>query len=351
MYCGQVYIVGKNKCYCYNYMHMQINEFEGGGVAIGLSCPHMHADPTCATLLLNSWTQTHRGQPITHPVDVYSTFLPHGPPLPNLQTKSTSFYANKSKHLQKQPLSVQMSTATFIFSHAAIKQHLVQIHHECPDATPFNLLAALFWKRVARLKAAKHEQKRSLSVCVDFRKQLRPPLPLGYYGNALHFSLLSLDSEEMDGGGLGHVVERVHHHVSSMKEEEFRSAIEWFESHKEEEGGNKFAPPFRMYGPELTCISMEHMIDDASGPTGKVGKPLMYRAMFDEKVAPVHVSYNVGNVEGEGLIMVMPACPDDEEGVLGRTVMVALPCKELAELCEDQAVLGLHPTILLSGRH
>ncbi|XP_015875401.3 hydroxycinnamoyltransferase [Ziziphus jujuba] len=318
---------------------VQVSEFEGGGLAIGLSCTHMHADPTSATILLNSWTQVHRRQPITHP-PFYSPPKLHLRPVTNLQTQSATFYETKSK--QPMQCTVQMASATFRFSHATIKQLLLEIHEKCPDATPFDVLAALFWSRVARLKAGKNnDQRRSLTVCVDFRKLLRPPLPVGYYGNALHFSQLSLGSEEMEGCGLGHVAERLHHHMSRIEEEEeILSAMEWLESRKDEETG-KLAAPFRMYGPELTCVNMEHMIVK-SGPTGNE-----YTAMFDEDAGPVHVSYNVGNVEGEGLIMVMPG---PEEG-LGRTVTVTLPSKQLGELCEDEAVLGLHPKLLLSGRH
>ena len=73
---------------------------------------------------------------------------------------------------------------------------------------------------------------------------------------------------------------------------------------------------------------------------------LIYAATFDKEEKPVHVSCHVGNVEGEGLIVVMPSM---EEG-LARTVLVTLPEKELAELCEDQAILRLEPTMLLSGK-
>lgn len=139
----------------------------------------------------------------------------------------------------------------------------------------------------------------------------------------------------MNGCDLGHVVEAVYSHVASINEEEIGSAIDWLESRKGE--GEKYGPAFRMYGPELTCVSLDHMIV----PDG----PLMYDAAFGEGAEPVHVSYHVGNVEGEGLIMVMPS---SEEG-LARVVMVTLPENELGELCEDNAILGLKPTMLLSG--
>ncbi|EXB93246.1 Hydroxycinnamoyl-Coenzyme A shikimate/quinate hydroxycinnamoyltransferase [Morus notabilis] len=314
---------------------IQVNEFEGGGVAIGLSCTHMHADPTCATLLYKSWIDTHRSRSVVHP-PVFSRSVIQARPDPNTETSSAAYYAAKSA--ARAPPSEKMATATFKFSHAAIKRRLMEISENCTSATPFDLLAALFWTRVARLKvkAEGNDYSHSLSVCTDARmvsKENGKPVPLGYYGNALHFSLLSL--EQVDGCGLGHVVREVHCHVESIDEEWIRSSIDWLESRKGE--GGKYGPPFRMYGPELTCIRMDHMI----GPSG----PLTYEAGFGEEAEPIHVSYHVRSVEGEGLILVMPS----PEGGLARAVTVTLPEKELAELSKDEAILGLDPTFLLSG--
>ncbi|KAL7204856.1 hypothetical protein ACSBR2_017881 [Camellia fascicularis] len=317
--------------------YIQMNDFEGGGLAIGLSCTHMHADPTSVTMLLKSWTELHRGHPISHPP------IFHLPPL-HLHDKSSpntnsKYYATKSK---AEAPAVKMATITFRFSNSVIKQCLSKAHDKCPNATPFDVLAALFWTRIARLKSPPHNnQTQTLSICIDFRTLKPAPVPFGYFGNAFHFSQLSLDSEVVNNGGLGEVVGIVHHHAAGLKEEEFWSDIDWFENRKGETG--KYAPPFRMYGPELTCVSLEfeHMNYTCQ-------KPLMYEAMFEDDEKPVHVSYRVGNVEGEGLIVVMPSS-SSEEG-LGRTVMVTLPEEQIDGLRADPAILDLKPTVLINGR-
>ncbi|KAK9292476.1 hypothetical protein L1049_020449 [Liquidambar formosana] len=180
---------------------IQINDFEGGGAAIALSCSHMHADPTNATMLFKSWTEVHRREPISHP-PFYNppAFGGRGRPVANIDTKSANYYAAKSK--AKTP-TVKMATATFKFSEAIIKQCLSRVHDKCPDATPFDLLAALFWTRVACLKLPTHDNKSSISICIDFRKLMHAPLPYGSFGNAQHFSLLSLDAVKLDDAGLG----------------------------------------------------------------------------------------------------------------------------------------------------
>ncbi|KAM1095734.1 hypothetical protein ACFX15_010155 [Malus domestica] len=73
---------------------------------------------------------------------------------------------------------------------------------------------------------------------------------------------------------------------------------------------------------------------------------LMDGVMFEKQKKLVYMSYHVGNVEGEGLMIKMPA----PEGGLARTFMVTLPEEELAQLCEAEAISSLNPTMILSGK-
>ncbi|XWS64689.1 hypothetical protein CRYUN_Cryun05aG0024800 [Craigia yunnanensis] len=287
-------------------------------------------DAGVGVLRAKTWTEVHRQEAITNP-PVFSSAL-HGRAVPNTDTKSAKYYVTMS--IAQAPL-VKMASTTFKFSNLVIKQCLSEIHVNCPDATPFDLLAAIFWMSVAHLKVPKHEHTHSLSICIDFKRLLKEPLPYGYFGNALHFSLLSLGEKDMIPDELGHVVDVVHGHSVGIKEDKILSVVDWLESEKGE--GGRYAPPFRMYGPELTCVNMEHMING--------DRSLIYAAMFEDNVQPAYVACHVENVDGEGLIMVMPS---PEEG-LARTVMVTLPKEEMVKLCEDKAILRLEPTMLLSG--
>ncbi|KAG6599301.1 Protein ECERIFERUM 2, partial [Cucurbita argyrosperma subsp. sororia] len=313
----------------------KINEFEGGGVAIGVSFTHLTADPTSATFLLKAWADAHRGKPVSPPIFTRPS-IGDGEQIPNTATKSTSFYANKSKTWpQNQPASTtKMASATFKFSNSTINQWLSKTEHHCPNATPFDLLAALFWKQVLQIKGlSQNELNHSLSICTDLRTSFQSSQRF-YFGNALLFSELSVSSKDMEQWDLGEIVGLIHSHLEKLDgEDEIRTAMEWLESRKEK--GGKYAAPFKMYGPELTCVSMEHM-----------GVKLSYATKFARDSKAVHVSYNVGNCEGDGLIVVMAS---NEEGV-ARNVMVMLPEREMAELCKDEAVLRFNPTVILGGR-
>ncbi|XWS64681.1 hypothetical protein CRYUN_Cryun05aG0023800 [Craigia yunnanensis] len=196
-------------------------------------------DADVGVLRAKTWTEDHHQEAITNP-PVYSSAL-HGRAVPNTDSKSAKYYVTMS--IAQAPL-VKMASTTFKFSNLVIKQCLSEIHVNCPDATPFDLLAAIFWMSVAHLKASKHEHTHSLSICIDFRRLLKEPLPY------------------------------VHGHLVGIKEDKILSVVDWLESEKGE--GGRHAPPFRMYGPELTCVNMEHMING--------DRNLIYAAMFEDNV-------------------------------------------------------------------
>ncbi|XP_057798308.1 hydroxycinnamoyltransferase-like [Salvia miltiorrhiza] len=290
---------------------LQINKFKCGGLALGLSCTHMHTDLTSATMLFKAWSEVHRRQPPTHPpIFELPPPLTPTPPIPTPSPHPTA--------------PTKLATATFKFSAAAVDKCLSQAP---PGATPFDVLAALFWCRAAQWQP--HASKRSLSICVDFRDQgQHPPVPYAYFGNALRFSTLTVDADDLLSGGLGQVAGHVHRHVAGMRKEEFSSVVD------ENGSGGMYG------GAALTCVNAEHMVEAESG------RGIMYDAEFKKGERPVHVSYCVGNVAGEGLIMVMPA----EEGGRGRTVTATLPEEQVAELCKDQVILDLGPNMILCGR-
>lgn len=308
---------------------MQINEFEKGGIAIGLGLTHMHADPTCATLLVKSWAEQNRRAAIGHPPFCLPAAL-RGRASPATKTESVRFYEAKSM-AQPSPGSVKMRTATLRFPESTVQALLSEIHPRCPEATAFDALGALFWWRAAANRpGGVVADEHSLTVCADFRKLLHAPLPHGFYGNAMHFTKVSVDGARMEGGGLGELAAAMRSHLSRVEEEEYWSVIDWAESRRGPEG--KFPPPFQMYGPELTVVNLEHL--------------LAYSAAFTGDQRPLHFSCRVEKAGGEGLILVLPS-PD--EG-LGRTVTVTLPDEQLAKMCQDEAVLRPGVTLVVSDR-
>ncbi|KAL3639215.1 hypothetical protein CASFOL_017122 [Castilleja foliolosa] len=280
---------------------IQITNFQCGALAIGLSCSHIHADITSAALLMKSWSELHRAQPLTHPPTL------HLPQLPTTVASPTTTAATPPP---------EFATITFKFPSSAIEKCLLEVKKRCPNATPFDILVALFWSRIAHSHGA-------ISICVDSRNNNRSPIPYAYFGNAFRSSVLKVDPDVLAGGELGQISDYVHRHVEGLKGDDFLGSLL-------EDG-----PELRVYGPQLTCIDISNAQD-----------LVMYDAEFKEGEKPAHVSCRVGNVEAEGMIMVMPSA----EGGLGRTVAVNLPQEQIDGLCEDQIIKDLEPTMIISGK-
>ncbi|KAI3672912.1 hypothetical protein L6452_39014 [Arctium lappa] len=328
---------------------MQISEFVGGGLAVGLSFTHLLADPTAAILFYKSWTEAERGESTGNHPPVFDLPLLGNRPAPattNGNSSTTTKYLQKHSKLAPTDPSKKMATSTFKFSNGMIKKCLSEIANKCPDASPFDYLTTLFWSRIIKVKTSvSPSPTQSISLCMDARKLLDVPIPNKFFGNAISFSQLSLENEMLRGDNrLAEAVEAVHRHVIGIKKDDILSTVDWLETSRKELNG-VYPRPVQMYGPDLTCVSLEHLMIPKDGSKDEF-ESLVYEAKFRNDEKPVHVSYHVGKVEGEGLIVVGPS----PEGGVGRTVTVTLPAEEIGKLCKDPVIMEMEPIVVLSGR-
>ncbi|KVH99522.1 protein ECERIFERUM 2-like [Cynara cardunculus var. scolymus] len=328
---------------------IQISEFVGGGLAVGLSFTHLLADPTAATQFYKAWTDAERGETIGNNPPVFNLPLLDSRPAPattNGNTCTTTKYLQRHSKLVPTDPPMKMATSTFKFSNKMIEKLLSEIADKCPNATPFDYLTTLFWSRIIKLKTpASPSPIQSISLCIDARKLLDVPIPNKFFGNAISFSQLSLENEMLTGdSGLAEAVESVHRHVTGIKKDDILSTVDWLETCRNELNG-MYPKPVQMYGPSLTCVSLEHLMIPKDEPKGEF-ESLVYEAKFRNNEKPVHVSYHVGKVEGEGLIVVGPSA----EGGVARTVTVTLPAEEIGKLCRDPVIIEMEPAMILSGR-
>ncbi|KAJ1293637.1 hypothetical protein BS78_01G084000 [Paspalum vaginatum] len=292
--------------YIWSPFYVQLTEFADKSYALGLSCTHIHNDATAAALFFHAWAAAHRRTTTLYPPFLHapafaasSTSPPQPPPLLAEKASAASPASTDA--------AAAMSSATFHFPASAVRALLSSLEQ---GATPFAALAALFWIRIAGAA----DGERELTLALDFRKRMYAPLPWGYYGSAVHLTRARADL----ASGLPAVAAALDRHVAGVPEEELWRAVEWLHERQQEGAA---AEPFQMYGPELTCLALDHVP--------------MYGAEFEAGVPPARVSCRVGGAAGEGLVLVLPAA----EGGEARDVVVTLPAEATARVCRDAEVL------------
>lgn len=313
---------------------VQFTEFEGGGLAIGLSCGHMLADPSCATLIMKAWGETHRRAQVLHPPFFHPPGLKARPNKCEVTT-ATKYYESTFKRELATSCDqgdAGYKTTIFKFSDEMVQQCVSEVQggdHKYEPVTPFQALSALFWIACTKAKGITGAEESKLSVCSEFRKIIIAPLPHGFFGNALHFSEVSSSAGDLVGNDLSYPAKLIHDDIFRLDKDELRSVVEWLDNQKNSDG--QLPPPFYLYGPNLTAVNGEEFFT--------------YDAVFEKELKPLHVSYYVEPVHGEGLIMVLPSA----EGGSSRTVMVTLPATQASQLSMDPALLRFSPTIWMNN--
>ncbi|CAL4919016.1 unnamed protein product [Urochloa decumbens] len=290
--------------YIWSPFYVQLTEFADKSYALGLSCTHMHNDPTAAALFFQSWAAAHRRTTSTYPPFLHAPALevsPASPPPPPPLLAEKSSAASPAG-------AATMSSATFHFPADAVRALLSSMD---PGTTPFAALAALFWLQIAGGGA---DGEREITVALDFRKRMHAPLPWGYYGSAVHFTRARADL----AAGLPAVAAALDRHVAGVPEDELWRAVEWLHARQQQQ---EEQDAFQMYGPELTCLALDHVP--------------MYGAEFAAGAPPARVSCRVGGAAGEGLVVVLPAA----DGGDARDVVVTLPAEATGRVCHDGEVL------------
>ncbi|KAG7545754.1 Transferase [Arabidopsis suecica] len=129
--------------YYWSTFCVQVTEFESGGLAIGLSCSHLLADPVCAMMFIRAWadltlSRSMMAPPLFHPLPP-RRFANHR----LISNNQLVIHYIKSCSLTASPSNVtegHMVTVTFLFP-----DPLVRAGENEPRISTFEILAGLFW--------------------------------------------------------------------------------------------------------------------------------------------------------------------------------------------------------------
>ncbi|PON57940.1 Transferase [Parasponia andersonii] len=320
-----------HKPYFWSTFYVQLTEFEDGGFAIGLSCLHLLADLTSATVFINSWAQTaFYGKMLAS----YFHPLPPRKPsnkkahhdIPYSYTPLINHYKSTTERSKSIPVvDTKYTTVSLAFADRMVRACLdeAQIIDKTKKMglgpSPFEALAGLFWVCISKAKGMTNGLL-NMSVCLDMRNVLN--LDKRFFGNCMVYN--QVHSGNLQGNDLSEAAKAIGEVVAKMDNEGVMDLIEWLQ-----ENDHRDLP--LMNGCDLVCASL--------------GAVDPYLAVFGDGIRPIHASYYVEPVLGLGQVLILPGPPG--EGPLSRVVMVTLPEDEIVKLCEDGLLLRFLPTILM----
>ncbi|CAI0552808.1 unnamed protein product [Linum tenue] len=212
-------------------MAQQVTKFKCGGFVLGISFNHVLVDGQAAVEFIVSWAETARGLPLSVPPFINRTILEARIP-PKIEFLHPEFIPiedkstinNKddtvSKYIKFTPQMIQTAKSkTTHESTSPIK----------PCST-FEALAAFVWRARTRALEMNPNQLTRILLVVNTRGKFSPPLPKGYFGNAIKFAPAHSLAGKLVKKPLSYAVARIQEAVRSVNDKVLRSTIDYLEA-------------------------------------------------------------------------------------------------------------------------
>ncbi|CAI0556724.1 unnamed protein product [Linum tenue] len=252
---------------------LQLTRYQCGGISLSFSISHLVVDGLSALHFFSEWARIARGEPIKTMPFLDRTVLRAGMP-PGGHPKFVHTEFDRPPGLLSDVLSYQKieqggeddegsKNVVMTFKLAKTKVAMLKdmVNHEGggeqrPYST-YETLTAHVWKCTCKARDLSPEQPTALGVSVDSRSRTSPPLPRGYFGNAiLDVKALAL-SGELTTRPLKYAVRRIREAIEKVDEEFLDSAVDFLKSQpdlrKYQDFGSSPGPFFEY--PNLSVIS------------------------------------------------------------------------------------------------
>ncbi|KAE8658127.1 Shikimate O-hydroxycinnamoyltransferase [Hibiscus syriacus] len=170
----------------YPLVGIQVTAFKCGGVSIGVTFQHTLADGLSALHFINSWADTAKGMcPTIAPVLDRSFLRARDPATPKF--RHVEFEPSPLKTISD-PEAPRPSTVSPFKITAEQVQALKAKVNETSGKTKYStysILTTHIWRCATKARDLVQDQELKLTIPIDGRNRLHPPLPPGYFGNVI----------------------------------------------------------------------------------------------------------------------------------------------------------------------
>ncbi|KAH1125051.1 hypothetical protein GYH30_014602 [Glycine max] len=284
--------------------------FKCGGLSVGLSWAHVLGDAFSAFNFLSKWSQILAGQAPPKSLHVSS--------FPEPKISHNSIVDDPPVSIKKTNILGEYWLATNYHDVATHSFHITskQLHHlvtatfnqtndntnKAKTTTYFEIISALLWKCIANIRGQKIGPN-VVTICTSESNRAENEFPTNGF--------LVLSKIEADFSTGKYEISELVKLIAENKMVENHVMEKLVEA---DEGKEDFI----VYGVNLTFVNLEEAnIYDGMNLNGQ--KPIMANCTFR-------------GVSDKGVVLVLPAPEDDEDGGNGRIVTVSLPREELYQL-------------------
>ncbi|XP_006367771.1 uncharacterized acetyltransferase At3g50280-like [Solanum tuberosum] len=192
---------------------VQITELVDG-YFIGCTMNHTLGDGTCFWHFFNSWAEISRGYKIISKVPIFERYFPEKIDVP----------IHFPMNLDDQKLFEVRTLMERVF-HLS-KENIGRLKNKANNEMGINSISSLqaylahLWRCVTRCRKLDAGKEVIITIPIGARSRLNPPLPEGYFGNAIHGKQVKTSVGELLENGLGWVAMQINKMVVSQNSEE-----------------------------------------------------------------------------------------------------------------------------------
>lgn len=212
-------------------MTVQVTKFKCGGFTLGLNMIHCMKDGLCAMEFVNAWAETARGLDLKTPPFLDRTILKARDP-PKVEFQHHEFDEIEDlSNTEKIYEGENIIHKSFLFNPEKLDSLKKKATEDgvLKKCSTFEALSAFVWRtRTSALKMHPNQQTKLL-FAVDGRPRFVPPIPKGYFGNAIVLTNSLCKANELLENPFSFSVGLVHKAIDMVTDSYMRSAIDYFE--------------------------------------------------------------------------------------------------------------------------
>ncbi|XVF65886.1 hypothetical protein PTKIN_Ptkin09bG0287000 [Pterospermum kingtungense] len=218
----------------YPLLVSQVTTFKCGGVCLGVGFQHTLGDGASTLHFINSWGETARGLSLSiAPFMDRTLFRARVPPTPRFHHAEydppPSILPSESRLHDHKPSIVSAFKLTVDQLNTLKAKSKIENADDTMKYSTFNILAAHLWRSITKARGLPNDQPTMLYIPIDGRSKLNPPVPTGYFGNAVLGVTTIARAGDLRSEPFTETIKRIHQLVKQVNDEYIRSAIDYIE--------------------------------------------------------------------------------------------------------------------------